>query len=268
MIARYLLPGDDLALTADTVTVSAGSPDMEDAEYPASNIISASPSRPAKLTDVSGYWELGFGSAIDVIGAAIIYHNFDAGLDVTIEDDAAFSEAIIIPPHHEDGWPVSPFVLFDTPHSADVWRLVVNGTNSQNLQVGRLILFTALRDLGVDVRWGVVEDEEYGVIEQSTEAGVETIYDLGGKRRSFNGMLGLVGSETNALLTLQRSAKQRVLPWLLIPDLAVNDAWFVRFESTVASRTRVGPTVVGSTQTTFNEHPFRVKELSRGLPWP
>lgn len=260
MIERYLLPGDDLALTATGVTVSAGSPLHEDEEYPAANIISVSPSRPAKLTDVEGYWELAFAAPIDVIGAAVIYHNFDAGLDVTIEDGGAFSQAITIPAHHEDGWPISPFVLFDAVETSDTWRLSINAPNSLNLQVGRLILFTALRDFGTDVRWGVVEDEDYGVIEQETDAGVETIYDLGGKRRRFAGELGYRDDEASALLTLHRSAKQRVLPWLLIPDLEVNDAWLVRFEQTFSSRTRVGPN--------FNSFPFRVRELSRGLPWP
>ena len=51
-----------------------------------------------------------------------------------------------------------------------------------------------------------------------------------------------------------------MLPWLLIPDEAVNDAWFVRFEDLATARVR--ETI------NFNRIPFRVRELSRGLPWP
>jgi len=263
---RYALPTDDLAGTA-TVSASA-----EDGEYPASNLVAPTntghlnlPSRPAKLTTTSGYWDLIFPDPIAVVGAALIYHNFDEGLDVTLEAGAgsplSFSQDLIIPAPMENGWTISPWVLFPGGvETHDIWRLSVNAANSQPAQVGRLLLLGALRDLENDVRWGVVEEEEQGQIEHATEAGVETLYELFGPRRAFSGELALQHAEASALITLYRTARNRILPWLLIPDEDVNDAWFVRFQEPRWSRTRE--------MIQHNIFPFRVQELSRGLPWP
>lgn len=256
MFGRYALPGDDVAPNA---TVVASSPVTG---YEASYLVSATPSRPAQLGATSGYFDLTLPSAETILAAALIYHNLDAGLaDVELIFGAGSPndvETFTIPTHHEDGWPVSPWMEF-TPHTTDTIRLNFGTANSLNIQVGRLLLLTALRDLGHDVRYGVEEIEEHGIIVQETVLGVETVYDLGGKRRSFVGEFGLIDSEANELLTLHRSARGRVLPWLLVPDEAVNDAWIVRFEGPV-SRTRDNPN--------HNVFPFRVRELSRGLPWP
>lgn len=263
---RYALPSDDVAGTADTVIGSA-----EDSEYPAENLVAPTntghlnlPSRPAKLTTTSGYWELTFPAPVEIVGAAIIYHNFEEGLDVTIEAGAgspmSFSQAIDIPASFENDWTISPWVLFDSPQTFDTWRLSINEANYLNPSVGRLLLLTALRDLENDVRWGVVEDEEQGQIEHATEGKVETLYELFGPRRSFLGELALSNDKANQLITLHRSARNRILPWLLIPDEGINDAWFVRFQEPRWSRTRE--------MVEHNIFPFRVQELSRGLPWP
>lgn len=267
MFGRYALPSDDLAGTATDVSAIGGSPTNEDPDYPAENLIAPTntghlnlPSRPAKLDGTSGGWILTFASGITIRAAAIIYHNFDEGLDVTLDiGGGSPSIPFVIPAHHEDGWPVSPWVEFDPVTTTSV-SLTINGTNSLPLQVGRLLLLGELRQLASDVRWGVEEVEEYGLIEHGTELGVETMYDLGGKRRSFSGEFGMEDAPTNELITLFRSARIRIQPWLLIPDEDVNDAWFVRFEENRWSRVRDNPN--------FNVLPFRVKELSRGLPWP
>lgn len=259
MFGRYALPGDDIGATYATgVTASAA-----DADYPASNIISTSPSRPAKLTATSGYWELTFAAPVTIKGAAVIYHNFDAGLNVTVEGlggSPTFSQALTIPAHHEDGWPVSPWVSFASAKTYATWRLSVNAANSLKPQVGRFILFGELRDLVTDVKWGVEETEEHTIIEMRTELGVETIYPLGGKRRRFSGEMGLSNTISATFITLLRSAEGRTKPWLLIPDSTVNDAWLVRFEESIWARVREMPD--------YNIFPFRVQELSRGLPWP
>lgn len=257
MFGRYALPTDDVAPNA---TVTASSPVTG---YEASYLVSATPSRPAQLGATTGYFDLVLPSPQTIVAAALLYHNLDGGLT---EVDLMFGagspsdiETFIIPTHHEDGWPVSPWLEFAAPITADTIRLNFGTANSLNIQVGRLMLLTSLRDLGHDVRYGVEELEEHGIIAQETVLGVETVYDLGGKRRSFSGEFGLIDSEANELLTLHRSARGRILPWLLIPDENVNDAWIVRFEGP-SSRTRDNPN--------HNVFPFRVRELSRGMPWP
>jgi hypothetical protein len=267
MFGKYMLPGDDIGVTYATgvTTSGSGSPvaSDEDPDYPASNIISLNPARPAKLTVYSGYWELTFAAPVAIQGAAIIYHNFDAGLNVTVEGSGgspAFSQAMTIPAHHEDGWPVSPWVLFSSTKTYQTWRLSVNAVNSQLPQVGRFVLIGELRQTTEDVLWGEEESEDHTIVEMPTELGIETIYALGGKRRHFSGEFGVLNTTAATLITLYRSASGRTLPWLLIPDTAVNDAWLVRFEESHWSRTRE--------TYDHNRIPFRVQELARGLPWP
>ncbi len=260
MFGRYALPTDDAA-GAGTVTASAADPD-----YPAGNLVAASnsghlnlPSRPAKLTAGTGYWDVTLPGATAVVAAALIYHNLDAALNVTLEPSGGTPVPITIPAHTEDGATVSPWVEF-APQTATVWRLAINGTNSINAQVGRLLLLTSLRELATDVRWGVEEIEDHDLIEHTTERGVETIYDLGGKRRSFSGEFGVPDDQAGSLISLARSAHGRVQPWLLIPDEAVNDAWLVRYQESRWNRTRA--------TLNFNTMPFSVRELSRGVQWP
>lgn len=265
MFGRFALPTDDRASLASSIVAS-----VSDAEYPASNIVAASntghlnlPSRPAKLGATSGYFELSFSPAIDVLAAAIIYHNLDEGLDVTLEAGnggvGSFSTALTIEAHHPDGWPVSAWTEF-SPQTYDTWRLSINAANSLDVQVGRLMLLAAIRDIGNDVRWGVVETEEHGRLEHRTELDVETIYDLGGKRRAINGEIQLVDSLVGDFVSIYRQARSRVQPWLLVPDAGEVDAWLVRFEDPGWSRTHDNPE--------NNIFPFRVKEVSRGLPFP
>lgn len=265
MIGRYALPLDDHCYRiGPTVTASA-----EDSAYPASNLVDVNPAKPAKLTTGSGWFVLDFGTDVTIVAAALIYHNIDNGVAVTLQwnsaDDwasPAGEQDFTIPGRLEDEWTVSPWIALDTQPTARYWRLLIGGSpgSTDPVAVGRLILLSNLRDLVTDVRWGVEEIEEHGLIELPTELGVETIYALGGKRRRFQGELRLDDSTAATFISLVRSAQGRVLSWLLIPDVNVNDAWCVRFDQPNWDRTR--ETI------NYNIFPFRVQELSRGLPWP
>lgn len=270
MIGRYALPLDDQCYRiGPTVTASA-----EDPAYLAANLVDPNPAKPAKLTANSGNWVLDFGTPVTIVGAALFYHNLDNGLAVTLEANSAnswgspaFSIEITIPGKTEDNYPVSPWIEFvdDGAQTYQYWRLVCgNGSpdNENPISVGRLMLLSAIRDLTNDVRWGVVEEEDHKIIENPTELGVLTIYELGGKQRRFSGELALQDTTgvAQAFVALIRSARGRALNWLLIPDAAVNDAWVVRVEESRWSRTR--ETI------DHNIFPFRVQEEARGLDWP
>lgn len=265
MFGRYALPSDDLAQTATSVTPSAemdGYPGLNLVGYTASGHLNL-PSRPAKLDATSGYFDLAFGSAITVRAAALIYHNLDAGLNVTIVGGGgAFTQAITIPakPDPDDDWTISPWVEFASAQTYNTWRLSINAANSEDVRVGRLLLLGQLRQLDTDVRYGGELAEDRLILKDQTVLGIENIYDMYGVRRRFAGEFGFRDSETADLLALWRSARTRVLPWLLIPDEDVNDAWFVRFEDDAYSRTME---TIG-----FNSHPYRVREVARGMPWP
>lgn len=264
MFGKYALPTDDRAGTAVTITASD-----EDAEYLAENLVATDttghlnlPSRPAKLTTTSGHWDLDFSSSITLVGAAVIYPNFDEGLDVTLElgSGSPFATSVVIPTeaHDSDGWPPSPWVAF-SPVSVDAVRLSINDANSLPVQVGRLMLLVAIRQLENDVRYGVEETEDHAHISHSTLFGVETVYDMGGKRRAINGEIALVDSVAGDFIDLLQRARGRVQPWLLIPDAGESKAWYVRAEQGW-SRTR--ETI------NHNIFPFRVREVARGLPFP
>lgn len=262
----YALPSDDLAGQATSVEVS-GSPSDEDEEYPGTNLIAPTntghlnlPSRPAKLLSLSGAWTLVFSSPITASAFHLVYHNLDGGLDVTLEPDGGTPISITIPDQWTNEWWPSPAGTFDA-QTSDRWTLSINEDNSQLPQVGRLLLYDGFRDLENDVRWGVVEEEEQLPIEHATELMVETLYELEGPRRSFVGELALRQAESLTLIDLFRDARNRILPWTLIPDENdMGDAWFVRFLEPRWSRTREN--------IEHNIFPFRVKELSRGIVFP
>lgn len=273
MFGRYALPSDDLlAAVSPTITVDLGSPTGdEDPDYPITNWNEIKPAKPSKLLTADGAWVFDFGAAVNVAVFALLYHNFDPGLNVLLEwdSDAGFSPAvgsqsITIPVATEDGWTVSPWVEVNGSPTYRYWRLSVTGGNTVPLSLGRPYFGGALRDLTNDVRWGVEEAEEFINVEHQTDLGVETIYNIGSKRRRFNGEFALRNEapypHAQELISLHRSAQGRYKPWLLIPDVDVNDAWIVRFDENRWSRTRELPNQ--------NIFPFRVRELARGLPWP
>lgn len=266
MFGRYALPSYDLAGRATSVTASS-----EADGYPPEYLIATDstghlnlPSRPAKLDDTTGYFDLQFAAPITVRAVAVIYPNFDGELGgVYISaGGGAFIQSIPVPalPQTGDDWRFSPWIELSSAQTYDNWRLTISSANSQNVQVGRLLLLGQLRQMETDVRYGGTDEEERTLIEQATYFGVETVFDMYNVRRRFTGEFGFRDAETADLLALWRSARNRVQPWLLIPDEDVNDAWFVRFDDVMYARTRQ---TIG-----FNTHPFRVREVSRGMPWP
>lgn len=269
MFGRYNLPSDDiLAAHWDSVVITASD---EDPAYPLTNWGDRKPAKPSKLLDTSGWWEFDFLVPVNVAIVSAIYHNFDPGLDVVWKWGSAAglaspagSQALTIDPWMEDEWPYNPWEALGSTPTYRYWRLEVglgsSPANSQNLVLGRPYLGGAIRDLTNDVRWGVEETEEWIHVETATQLGVEDIFELGGKRRRFAGEFALENSTAPTLISLHRSAKGRLKPWLLIPDAGVNDARFVRFDENRWSRTR--ETI------NHNIFPFRVQELSRGIPWP
>lgn len=258
MFGKYALPSDILFPTS---IASA----QEESAYGVIQAITLTSRRPSKLNATSGSWVLTYSSPVELGALHLPYANFDDGLDVTFEPDGGTPIAIDCPGPliaRDDGLqPWFPGIIQEfTPQTSDVWTLSVNAANTFNPQVFKILPYAALRDLENDVRWGVVEEEEQGDIWHETEGGAVSVVEIWGPRRSFMGEFALRDVDAPALVTLHRSARQRILPWTLWPDATVNDGWFVRFMDTIRSRTR--ETI------NHNISPFRVKEVSRGLPWP
>jgi len=275
MFGRYALPTDDLIDALEPVLSSS----TEDSAYPLTNWYEVIPSKPAKLTTASGRIIAAFAEPVNVAAVALPYHNLDEGFPVYLEWNSSNSwgspvgsQQIPIPAWTQEvpPWSVSPFIEVTGSPTYQYWSLVFGGSgsplteNSQAISIGRWSLLGALRDLGNDVRWGVEDGEEHFVIEHDTAVGVDLIYPLGGKRRSSNGEFALRDEAPNEdlqeLIRLFRSSQMRLRPWHLVRDETVNEIRIVRFVENRWSWTRE----------TINHNilPFRVKELSRGLPWP
>lgn len=268
----YALPADDLA---HPIAVTASD---EDPGYPAELLVEANPAHPAKLTTTSGHWVVQLDAPVNLVGAALIYPLLDAGLDVRIEGNTSdswgsppFSESFSIPGPHPDGAAVSTLLRFADGESPDYafWRLHIVGTNSTPVGIGRLMLLAAIRTFedGTSVRWGVVEEEDHGIVEMATELGVETVYDLGGKRRELSGEMLLRQEGATQFQELVRSTKGRVFPWLLQPFENVNDVYLVRFSERLSYRRLdvPDPDPAGGYVQVVR---MQVTEVSRGLPWP
>jgi hypothetical protein len=257
MFGRYALPDDDLAQNMSTITASA-----EDPEYEALNAVVHTARRPAKLTTLDGYWDLVFPAPITVGAIHIVYPNFDDGLDVTLEPDGGTPIQIDIISPWENDWYISPIQEF-AQQTSDTWRLSINEDNGTFPQVAKILLYSAMRDLENDVRWGVIEQEEQGDVAHITDGGAMNVAEIWGPQRSFSGEFHLQDDKASELIRLHRTAKNRIHPWTLWPEAEAannNDGWWVRFEEITWARTRQNPN--------HNIFPFRVKEVARGLPWP
>jgi hypothetical protein len=264
MIHYYAYPLDDTCLRITPLVTAS----PEDPGYPAVNLVLENPAHPAKLTATTGEFVVQFAEPTQVAAAVILYHNIEQGNSITLQGNdsdswgaPAVQRSFSLLGKREDNWTVSPWIELPEPATYQFWRLVIEGSANVNpISIGRLMLLTRLRVMKTDVRWGEEEAEEHDIIELPTEAGVETIYSLGGKRRMFNGEITLSNPESTEFVALARQAHGRIYSWLLIPEASINDAWIVRFVENRWSRVRETVDV--------NNFPFQVKELSRGLPWP
>jgi len=254
---QYALPTDDATLSASTITASA-----EDPDYAAENLGTENPAKPAKLTTPTGSFVITLPSSQTIVGCILLYHNLDAALgSVTIANGGGFSQAITIPAARADGWTTSASTTFSSTHAT--WTLTFGAANSQNIKIGRVMLLTALRTFTKDIRWtsSFSESEGYGLIEQATELGVETIYQLEGPRRTLEAEMGALDAQSVILQNLRRVCGGRQRPFLMIPAHANGtDPWIVRWVEPVGRRSYLVPT--------YSSFEFRVQECSRGLDWP
>jgi hypothetical protein len=257
----YCRPDDQL-LDEETVITSSGA---ESTGYTTANLYDNNPARAFKLNAASGNVVFDFGGAVNVDIFSIIHHNLDAGLDVKIQGNAtdswgtpSLSQSITIPAYEKDGFPVNPFIdLSALSNSFRYWRLLVNGTNSANVQLGQLIFGATKRELVHNIGWGYQESVERKIIEHVTDYGVSTIYDLGAKIKAWSPTIKTTDAGMTAIEEWWDACHGRALPSLIVLDPDVNDARFVRWSE--PART---------IQRDFNNDntiQFGWREVSRGL---
>ncbi len=262
----FLRPADNL-VAGGTLSVSSGT---ADAEFPVANLGNLNPANPAKFTTTTGRWVIDLGSALEIDLVWIGPNNLDSGLaGVKIEANAtdswggpSLSQTITIPTFDTDRFSINPFLDLTgvSPRSFRFWSLVFTSANSFPLAVGEWVLSTTIRQFSKNIDMGLVIDEDHPMIEHRTDLGVTAVFRYGTKWRTLRGgFLSGVEADLDAMRSLQRDAGGRGKAFLVIPDQAINEAWFVRLTPAAAlvpHRRRFQR---------WHEWPFEVQEVGRGL---
>lgn len=262
----YTRPSDYVLGSNATITASA-----EDTAYPATNINDLHPERPAKLTTTTGTWVADLGSAMQVDLCALIQHNFDAGLAVTLQGNTAnswgapaLSTAFTIPARLADLFTVNVWldlsVLFPVAGNRTYryWRLNVTGTNSANLSVGQWLLEGTRRTFGIrDIKKGSPRSWKRPSILHETEFYVRRSYDLGVTIRTVAVDVEATDTTMAEIDAWYRNANGISLPFLIVPTSSETDAWMVGFTNAERPYTRAN--------SNYNTATLEFQELSRGL---
>lgn len=231
------------ARPSDNVIANAiATPSTEATGYDVAKLMDGNPAKPWKATATTANVVFDFGSAQSLDLAALIHHNLTAGLNVRLQGNATDSwgtptldQAFTISTYDQDGFPINPWLDLTGigSRSFRYWRVVVVGTNSANVAVGELWLVATKRTLTKGVAPGFKERADRQLIEHVTDYGVRTIYDLGSKIRSFEGLLATTAADLATLQAWWDACHGRALPTLIIPNPAVNDAALVRWREPV-----------------------------------
>lgn len=211
-----------------------------DADYPASNLTDGDVTNPTKLAAAAtGIWRIDAGAGVTLTPtiAAILNHNLDAGLAVSICGNATgnhgdamlYTENFTIPADRADGLCTNPAVIVAPAAACRYHYLRITGVNSVAPAIGELWLGTYIE---IDVPHGVALSAVDQFTRLTTPAGLDLIYEIGLPRRQWSGSVDLIGSTAeSAMRTLIAANHRQVYPWLLWPDSSVNDVWLVRFMS-------------------------------------
>ncbi len=275
----YARQDEDIAQQATSVVGSA-----EDAEYPATNLILEDPAYTAKLTTTSGSWVLAFASKVAPVAVSLSGQYLDAGLTVYLEGNdtdvwtsPSFQQAITIPAKRYDGpsfqrWTKHVLAVLDELDDAAgylFWRLNVAGTNSQNVIVGRLALWSDLHEVDIfHTGGGIRHADELQSIKQKTQFQKLHVTPIAGPLRSAT--LPLIGTDLSAgsapiqaaadFRRLQESSNDGEHPFLLwSTDPPFNgEPWLVYVEALDLVHEEGG----------YQVWTVTVREVSRGIPWP
>lgn len=267
--AIYTEYADNIAGNA-SITIQTGT-DPGDDHYGPSALVDDNPAKVAKIDSTTGAWEFAFDAAQRIDLIALIHHTFDEGADVRIEGNASatwatptFSASFTIPAWLGSGdsaWPVNPWLdlTLEPEYSAtgfQYWRLVVTG-NSQNLQLGQVILSASIRQLNPDRQWEYVTGQNRRKIDNRTEFGVSTIYSRFSPQWRLEGGHRVDDEFREVLNRHWHAVDGAGFPWLYIPDGDENRCYLVRFTEPTRASTHVIYDV--------NDYRFAVEEVARGL---
>ena len=244
--AAIAYPSDDLITSA---TVSATN---ENATYPDGNLQNYDPADPFKATTTATTITVTHTSAARRAVAFINTSNLVGASTFTV-----------------GGVAVTPVARTADGQCVNCWRdlslgaatstsIVISGAPA-TVQIGRICLVSTLREL--NWVWGsggqVGEDYDWPTNEITTFGGSTLMYNKGYRVRRASGRV-MRETDRQTLLALAQSAQGRNIPFLFIPDVDVNDAWYVRLSSNTLRALKRMRNVT--------EVPIEVEDVSMGLP--
>jgi hypothetical protein len=236
---------------ADLWTSASLSATNEDADYPDSNSQDYDPANPFKATTTASTITATHSSSARKLIALINTSNL-VGATIT-----AGGVSVTPAARTADGQCVNVFKVLDLGAGTST-ALAISGA-SVNVQIGRVVLASAIIEL--NWVWGgagaVGEDSEWPTNEIPTHGGSVLLYEKGYRIRRASGRL-MRESDRATWLALAQAAKGRVIPFLFIPDIDVNDCWYVRLaESSVRALKRMR---------NVTDVSIELEEVSSGLP--
>lgn len=277
---------------AADVTIDIGT-DPGDDNYGPAILVNDNPAQVAKIDSTSGAWVLSSDTKMPVRLAALLHHNLDAGLDVVLQGSnggspfgAQYEVAFTIPPHEATGtrkWPVQPFIdlQYTSPNLGDYdplgffdWRLYVRGTNSENLQVGGLKLYSQIQTLTYDFREGWNRTIRKPIIKHTTAFLVSTKYTRMTAQWACDGSLLVPTSQLEELDNQFFDVDGESLPFIVVPNGLKNRCYFVtRADGIQRESVRYYTTSDESSSspdddlpgTEWVEYPLALTEVGRGL---
>ncbi len=272
---EYAHPGDDLS-RAFTATLTSGS---QATGYAPLRLTNDNPAYPFKVDSTTFRLLWDFLVPLPVEYLLLVHHNFQAGLGNVVfamgstTGTTNFARAFTIRAYHEDSFPVNEHLdVRDTTPTYRYASLECASANLVNCALGKFPILTTVRALDGNLMLdgNPEDDEEHPTVEHGTDAGVETIYAHGTRRRWLRGDKIQANTDAKAIRSWDRASGGRATPFVLIPHLVDDDApatsptveeeesWIVRWEDKQLPRTYVGPDLL-------SRYRLKFAEVSRGL---
>lgn len=281
-MAYFSRPDWDYMQIATAITLSDPDP-----AYDASNLNGVNPAKPAKWTTMSGTALSEFSAKVAPKVLVLAYQYLDPGLEVYIEGNdtsdfssPAFSQAVTIPNKRKDGptyqrWTRNAICILDDlpdPDGYMFWRLNIVGTNSQILQIGRMLLLSDLQWVVLfhGVGGDIAEFDEPDNVVDFTERKVRIVTTIGGPQRGVT--IAWIGTDLNAgtapiqeaadfrnLYETTQGTEELFIFIAMLHGTTDLEPWIAYFEQPPArSHLQGGHQVWTAT----------IREASRGVPFP
>lgn len=225
----------------------------ENASYPDGNLFDLDPAVPFKATTTATTGTLTHASLARKI-IAVINPSVLAGASTY----TAGGVAVTCPARTADGQAANHFKVLDLGASTTT-SVVISGA-TVTVQIGELVLGSALTEL--NWTWGgnspgTSDDYTWPTRGPGkTFYGSDLFYNTGVRLRRASGKMNRQADRAT-WLALAQAAQGRNIPFVFIPDLDVNDCWYVRFASdTLASLRRM---------TNATDMTITLEEVSSGL---